>query len=130
MFSCPDAVEESNIAMFADVEVKSAADAVSLQSDLNRLDFWSKDSGLTFNDRMQGSENIKETDSNRVIVQQQRESSSFSGQRARLRECLSLTTSHGANKAWFEQSCRANKLLDVIQDSYVALMLSVRSISL
>ena len=56
--------------MFADVEVKSAADAVSLQSDLNRLDAQSKDSGLTFNDRMQGSKNIKETDSNRVIVQQ------------------------------------------------------------
>ena len=31
-------------------EVKSAADAVSLQSDLNRLDAWSKDSGLTFNE--------------------------------------------------------------------------------
>ena len=30
-------------------EVKSAADVVSLQSDLNRLDAWSKDSGLTFN---------------------------------------------------------------------------------
>ena len=31
-------------------EVKSAADAVSLQWDLNRLDAWSKDSGLTFNE--------------------------------------------------------------------------------
>ena len=30
--------------------LKSAADAVSLQSDLNRLDAWSKDSGLTFNE--------------------------------------------------------------------------------
>ena len=51
----PDAVEESNIAMFADdtksyKEVKSAAEVVFLQSDLNRLDAWSKDSGLTFNE--------------------------------------------------------------------------------
>ena len=87
----PDALEESNIAVFADdtkidKEVKSAADVVSLQSDLNRLDTWSKDSGLTFNEtKTQGSENIQETEANRVIVQHQRESSRVSGHQARLR---------------------------------------------
>ena len=56
--------------MFADdtkiyKEVKFAADALSLQSDLNRLDVWSKDFGLTFKrDKMQGSENIQETEAN------------------------------------------------------------------
>ena len=44
-----------SLAMFADntkiyQEVKSAADVVSLQLDLNRLDAWSKDSGVTFNE--------------------------------------------------------------------------------
>ena len=33
-----------------DKEVKSATDVVSLQQDLNRLDAWSKDSGLTSNE--------------------------------------------------------------------------------
>ena len=51
----PDAVEESNIAMFADntkvyKEIKSCADTVSLQADLDRLDAWSQDSGLAFNE--------------------------------------------------------------------------------
>ena len=56
-FEIPDVVEDSNVAMFAHdtkldllKEVKSAADVVSLQSDLNRLEAWSKDSGLTFNE--------------------------------------------------------------------------------
>ena len=74
--------------MFADdtkiyKEVKSAADAVSLQSDLNRLNAWSKDPGLTFNET-KGLENIQETEGNRVIVQHQRKSSRVSGHRARL----------------------------------------------
>ena len=66
-------------------EVKSAADVVSLQSDLNRLDPWSKDSGLTFNETKCKLREFQETEANRVIAQHQRESSRVSGHRARLR---------------------------------------------
>ena len=39
----PDVVRHKDLLK----EVKSAADVVSLQSNLNRLDAWSKESGLT-----------------------------------------------------------------------------------
>ena len=50
----PDAIENSNIASFADdtklfKKIDSTSDAISLQSDLNRLEKWSASSGLVFN---------------------------------------------------------------------------------
>ena len=50
----PDAIENSKIASFADdtklfKKIDSTSDAISLQSDLNRLEKWSASSGLVFN---------------------------------------------------------------------------------
>ena len=121
----PDAVEESNIAMSADdskiyKEVKSAADVVSLQSDLNRIEAWSKDSGLTFNETKckakRISRKLKPIESSYSIkgkvlesVVAERDVGGFVAN--------DLTWS----KQVFEQSCRAKKSckvnLDVIKDN-------------
>ena len=50
----PDAIENSKIASFANdtklfKKIDSTSDAISLQSDLNRLEKWSASSGLVFN---------------------------------------------------------------------------------
>ena len=50
----PDAIENCKIASFADdtklfKKIDSTSDAISLQSDLNRLENWSASSGLVFN---------------------------------------------------------------------------------
>ena len=101
--------------MFADdpkiyKEVKSAAEVVSLQSDLNRLDACSKDSGLIYNEtkcKAQGiSRKLKPIESlygikGKVLgsVVTERDLGVFVAN--------VLTRS----KLLFEQSCRANKLL-------------------
>ena len=115
----PDAVEENNIAIFADdtkiyKEVKSAADVVSLQSDLNRLDPWSKDSGLTFNETKckahRISRNLKPIESSYSIKGKVLESV-VTERDLGVFVANDLTWS----KRVFEQSCGANKLLGYIR---------------
>ena len=85
-----------------DKEVKSAADVVSLQQDLNRLDAWSKDSGLTSNETkckaQRISRKLKPIESSYSI-------------KGKVLVANDLTWS----KQVFEQSRRANKLLGYIR---------------
>ena len=95
-------------------EVKSVADVVSLQSDLNRLDAWSKDSGLTFNETkckaQRISRKLKPIESSYTIKGKVLESVVTERDLGVL-VANDLTWS----KQVFEQSCRANKLLGYIR---------------
>ena len=103
--------------MFADdtklyKEVKSAADVVSLQSDLNRLDPWSKDSGLTFNETkckaQRISRKLKAIESSYSIKGKVLESV-VTERDLGVFVANDLTWS----KRVFEQSCRANRDLKI-----------------
>ena len=95
-------------------EVKSVADVVSLQSDLNRLDAWSKDSGLTFNETkckaQRISRKLKPIESSYTIKGKVLESV-VTACDLRVLVAYDLTWS----KQMFEQPCRPNKLLRYIR---------------
>ena len=115
----PDAVESSDVAMFADdtkiyKKIKSQDDASLLQSDINRLHVWSSASGLLFNETKCKTQRI--TRKLRPVVStyslNNTELASVNAERD-----LGVWVSNNLNwnKQVLDQTARANRLLGYIK---------------
>ena len=115
----PDAVESSDVAMFADdtkiyKKIKSLEDAASLQSDINHLHVWSSTSRLMFNEIKCKSQSI--TRKLKPVIStynlQNNELVSVNAERD-----LGVWVSNNLtwNKQVLEQTARANRLLGFIR---------------
>ena len=115
----PDAIESSDVAMFADdtkiyKKIKSLEDATLLQSDINRLHVWSSASGLLFNETKCKTQRI--TRKLRPVVStyslNNTELASVNAERD-----LGVWVSNNLNwnKQVLDQTARANRLLGYIK---------------
>ena len=115
----PDAVESSDVAMFADdtkiyKKIKSLEDAASLQSDINHLDDWSTTSGLKFNEIKCKSQSITRK-LKPVISTYNLKNTELVSVNAERDLGVWVSNNLTWNKQVLEQTARANRLLGFIR---------------